>query len=388
MAQIDYFDPDHQPPGFGVRVSRNGSCTWIYMYRHNGVKRRLKLGVVGEIGLRAARDLAKDAHEAVRQRQDPSSDRKKARARVETVKDLVDTYIAEYAKRRKSSWKKDEQILNREVIPFIGHMRAIDVTRRDIRDDVLMRIVERGAPVGANHTLEIVRKMFNWAIQAKDFSSNPATLLEKPGGVQPSRSRYLLPAEVPLFWAALDVATPRSKSIGEAGAIAFRLLTLTGQREMELLRAEWRDVDLAEGLWTIPAYISKNRREHLLPLTPYAVSLFRRLGELDNRMVEFVFQSRETDSHMRRVFYEKRIIKIRKVAQLEDFKIHDLRRTATTYWSKIGISRELKRRLLNHAVADVTAVYDRFEYLDEKRDALARWEKLLFEMVGDTAEEG
>ena len=66
-----------------------------------------------------------------------------------------------------------------------------------------------------------------------------------------------------------------------------------------------------------------------------------------------------------------------------------MRRTASTYWGKIRvggnqqISRELKKRLLNHIFADVTAVYDRFEYLDEKREVLSKWENLLFEMVGD-----
>jgi len=91
---------------------------------------------------------------------------------------------------------------------------------------------------------------------------------------------------------------------------------------------------------------------------------------------------------MRRVFFEKRIIKIRRAAKLDDFTIHDLRRTATTYWGRIRIgenqiSRELKKRLLNHTVADVTAVYDRFEYLEEKHEVLSKWEDLLFEMIGE-----
>ena len=393
-GQIDYFDPDQKPPGFGVRVSHGGTRSWIYLYRHNGTKCRLKLGKVGDVGLRAARDGAWDAHEQVRKGKDPRMARKQARVRVDTVKDLAAAYIADYAKPRKSSWKKDEQILNREVIPFIGRARAIDVTRADIRDEVLKRIVERGAPVRANHTLEIVRKMYNWAIQEKDFTFNPAALLQKPGGPRPSRNRYLLPAELPRFWVALDPQNLGRRGLDEAGSIAFKLLLMTAKREMELLRARWRDIDLDSGLWTVPANIAKNRLEHIVPLTPYAVSLFRRLRALTNEDHDFVFHSRvlaERDgiaTHMRRVFYEKRIIKIRKAAQLDDFTTHDLRRTATTYWGKVRIGqnpigRELKKRLLNHAVSDITAVYDRFEYLDEKREVLSQWEKLLFEMVGD-----
>jgi integrase len=392
-GQIDYFDPDQKPPGFAVRVSHGGTRTWIFLYRHNGTKCRLKLGKVGDLGLRAARDEAWDAHEQVRKGKDPRMGRKQARVRVDTVKDLAAAYIAGYAKPRKSSWKKDEQILNREVIPFIGRVRAIDVTRADIRDEVLKRIVDRGAPVRANHTLEIVRKMYNWAIQEMDFALNPAALLEKPGGTRPSRTRYLLPAELPRFWAALDPQHLGKRGLDDAGSIAFKLLLLTAQREMELLRARWSDIDLENGLWTIPTHVAKNRRETIVPLTPYALSLFQRLKVLTNEDHDFVFPSRilaerdGVDTHMRRVFYEKRIIKIRASAKLVDFTIHDLRRTATTYWGKIRIgenqlSRELKKRLLNHTLADVTAVYDRFEYLDEKREALSKWENLLFEMIG------
>jgi integrase len=379
--QIDYFDPEQDPPGFGVRVSHKGARTWVFMYRYNGVKRRMKLGIVGKLGLRAARDLARDVAEAVRKGRDPASESKAARVRVETLKELAAAYIAEYAKPKKRSWKKDEQILDREVIPFIGRKRVVDVTRQDIREDVLRRIVARGAPVRANHTLEIVRKMFNWAIQEKDLvSANPAALLQKPGGDTGERSRYLSASEFKRFWAALDPET-----LGETGAVAFKLLTLTGQREMELIRARWADIDWDDRIWTIPAYNAKNRREHVIPLSRCALGLLRHLRAAARPTDEFIFQSRQTDSHMRRVFIEKRIIKIRKAARLDDFRVHDLRRSATTYWGKLNIDPQLKKRLLNHSRrADVTAIYDRFEYLDQKRGALTKWEELLLGMVGDT----
>jgi integrase len=379
-SQCDYFDPERKPAGFGVRVSYKGTKTWIFMYRYNGSKRRMNLGRLGALGLAAAREHALDAAEMARKGGDPASDRKANRTRVESVRELATAYIAEYAKPRKRSWKKDEQILDREVIPFIGRKRVVDVSRKDIREEVLSRIVARGSPVRANHTLEIVRKMFNWAIQERDLISvNPAALLQKPGGDREGCSRYLLASEFPRFWAALD-----PNLIGDAGVIAFKLLAVTGQREMELIRARWTDIDFNDGLWTIPLNNAKNRREHVLPLTSYTARLFRQLRSLGQAGDEFVFQSRHTASHMRRVFIEKRIIKVRQAAALGDFTVHDLRRTATTYWGKLNIDPALKKRLLNHSRrADVTAIYDRFEYLDQKRDALVRWEKLLLEMAGD-----
>src|SRR5258706_175642 len=133
-GQTDYFDAGAQPPGFCIRVSYKGTRTWMFLYRYNGLKRRMKLGTVRELGLREARDLAWGAHEAVRGGDDPASERRTRQAKVDTIEDLAKAYIAEYAKRQKSSWLKDQQILNREVIPFIGRKRAVDVTRADIRD--------------------------------------------------------------------------------------------------------------------------------------------------------------------------------------------------------------------------------------------------------------
>jgi integrase len=257
-----------------------------------------------------------------------------------------------------------------------------DVTRKDIRD-LLKPIVDRGAPVRANHTLEVVRKMFNWAIKEHDLLAvNPAAMISKPG-VSVDRDRYLTEEEFKRFWKALDPA-----QLSFRGAAAFKILALTGQREMELIRARWVEVDLAEGIWIIPRNNAKNRREHVLPLAPLALSLFRKLKAEAGERDEWVFRSPVSDSHVRRVFIEKRIIKIRKAAGISDVNVHDLRRTATTYWGKLRIEPHIKKRLLNHSQrGNVTSIYDRFEYLDEKRDALRQWEALLTDMISDKGPE-
>src|SRR5262245_24518923 len=100
-GQADYFDASGQPSGFCVRISYKGTRTWMYLYRYNGVKRRMKLGTVPALTLKVARELAWQAHEAVRKGRDPASERKVLRAKVDTVDDLARAYVAEYAKPRK-----------------------------------------------------------------------------------------------------------------------------------------------------------------------------------------------------------------------------------------------------------------------------------------------
>jgi len=389
VGQVDYWD--EALPGFGMRVSAGGTRVWQVLYRYNGVKRRMKLGVYrgtveqpseGDdpaLSLASARDLARVVMRKAEKGQDPATEQRAQQAPGETVEDLAKLYIEGYAKKKKRSWLKDEQILNREVIPIIGRKRIGDVRRSDIQA-VLSPIIEREAPIRANHTLEIVRKMFNWHISTLDHPiQNPAAGTKKPGDSD-SRTRWLRPDELRRFWAALDPA-----KIGDDGAAAFMLLTLTLQREMEVVRMRWPDIDLDEATWTIPGDHAKNTLEHLIPLSQLAGAILRRLKKRSQAGAVYVFPSpKKADRHVTRVFIEKRIVKIREAAKLTDMVPHDLRRTGTTYFGKLKVPQNIKKKILNHAnrrKSDVTDVYDRFEYLDEKRDALDKWEALLLEMI-------
>lgn len=377
-GQVDYWD--ETLPGFGMRVSSGGTRTWVVMYRYNGVKRRMKIGDAKTKGLADARDDAKEALRKAEKGLDPATEKRALTARADTVTELADLYIERHAKKKKRSWKKDRQILDREVLPVIGRKRAVDVTRQDVRD-ILQPIIDRDAPVRANHTHEVVRKMYNWAIETRDLAiANPAALMSKPGEVG-SRRRYLKSEELKRFWAAL---TP--DRLGQGGVAAFMLLMLTAQREMEVLRMRWADIDFDELVWTIPADHAKNELEHVIPITPHALGLLRQLRERGSPKDVYVFRSPVLEGeHVRRVFVEKRIKKIRRATGIEDVTPHDLRRTVTTYFGKVKVPQLIKKKILNHAKkkpGDVTEIYDRYEYLEEKRDALVKWEQLLLAMVG------
>ncbi len=205
--------------------------------------------------------------------------------------------------------------------------------------------------------------------------------MAKPGKAG-SRRRYLKGEELKPFWAAL---TP--ESLGEDGAAAFMLLILNAQREMEVLRMRWPDTDFEELTWTIPPDHAKNELEHVIPITPFVLKILRRLRERAKPNAIYVFPSPVLHGeHVRRVFIEKRIKKIRKATGIEDVTPHDLRRTVTTYLGKLKVPQLIKKKILNHAKAkpgDVTEIYDRYEYLEEKRDALLKWEQLLMTMVSE-----
>jgi Arm DNA-binding domain/Phage integrase central domain len=176
-GQLDYWDADH--PGFGLRVSAGGRKAWVAMYRHGNVKRRLTLGTYPALSLAEAREKAGAAHHTVQyEGTDPAAAKKADRA-AETLAELAADYIERHAKRQKRTWRKDALILEKDALPRFGKRKAKDINRRDIVE-MLDEIVGRGAPIQANRTLEIVRKMFNWAVARDILDANPCYRVSKP----------------------------------------------------------------------------------------------------------------------------------------------------------------------------------------------------------------
>ena len=142
-GQVDYWDAYNA--GFGFRVSAGGRRSWVLMYRHSNVKRRLTLGTYPALSLADAREQAGRALRAVQyDGADPAAHKRADRA-AETFEELAQEYLERHAKREKRSWRKDLQILEKDVLPRFGKRKAKDITRRDIIA-MLDNIVERGAP--------------------------------------------------------------------------------------------------------------------------------------------------------------------------------------------------------------------------------------------------
>src|SRR5206468_7260090 len=134
-----------------------------------------------------------------------------------TVGDLANEYLERWAKPRKRSWKEDERILDKDVLPLWRWSKAKDITRGDVIA-LLDRIVDRGAPIAANRTLAVVRRMFNFALSRDLVSANPCAQV-KPPGKEHQRDRVLSADELRILWNGLADA-----SISTATRIALKLI--------------------------------------------------------------------------------------------------------------------------------------------------------------------
>jgi len=165
-------------------------------------------------------------------------------------------------------------------------------------------------------------------------------------------------------------------------SLLVKLALATGQRAGELSRLEWADVDIKEKTMTIPNTVSKNRLDHVVPLDDIAMiiinSLYKITGEYKHLFTGKYRGELSNDKIIHNATIAKVIKDFCKQKNISKFIARDIRRTFKTLAGKAGITKELRDRLQNHALKDVSAVhYDRYDYLAEKRQGVKVWNDYL-----------
>lgn len=368
--------------GFGVRVTPHGGVTFIYVYQFEGRNRRMTLGTYPSLTLSEARKKHAEARELFLKGIDPGAitqTAKEERKASPTVAELAEEYMEKWAKARKKSWKEDERMLNHDVISAWGRRKAKDITRRDVII-LLDQIVERGSPIAANRTLCVVRKMFNFALSRDIIQTTPCAAIARPAE-ENRRDRIFTTDETRIFWDRLEIA---HMDIGSK--LALKLQLLTAQRCGEVSGAPWNEFDLVDGWWTIPPERAKNKMTHRVPLSKMTKDLLAEIKKVSGDS-PWLFPSPRRGKPIGETALAHAVKKNLPVFGIPPFTPHDLRRTAASHMTSIGIPRLVVAKILNHAESGVTAVYDRHSYDQEKRQALDAWAKRLHEIVSDSIEE-
>jgi integrase len=392
--------------GFGVRVAPSSRKSWLFMYRFAGKARRMTLGPYPAVTLATARVKFAEAKRKLEHGQDPGALAKAEKLsdrEASTIRQLVDEYLERSAKGLRG-YREIKRILGRDVVPAWGNRKAKAIKRRDVIV-LLDAIVDRGSPIMANRVLSWVRRMFGFALRRDIIDANPCLGIEAPGR-ETERERVLSDDEILSLWKGLP-----SAEMSEATRLASKLTLITGQRPGEVAGAAITEFDLDQRLWSLPPQRTKNGRPHLVPLSPLAAALVEeaRGDQRDGPLFPNQVGEPMTSHALSRAFSRnvkalgipvppakpepaadpKAAMAARRERRRVAFAPHDLRRTAASRMTELGFTRFIVDRVLNHAEAGVGRVYDRYEYLREKRQALDAWAARLEEIVtGRKAEEG
>ncbi|EOX4282938.1 tyrosine-type recombinase/integrase [Vibrio cholerae] len=387
----------------GVKVMTSGSKAFVFRYFKNKQRAFIQLGRFPELSLSSAREIARNYGLLLQQGLDPkqkiSDDRKteekkrREESQKGTIKQLFHAYTDRMKRDGKRTYKAVLASLEKEVYPIVPP----DTKARDFTKDdgllILSGMIERGAIVQSNRVRSYLLAAFNYGISEHEndpanlinnvifsLDSNPLANVKKQKEAEKQGKHYLKMNEVMMLIDDLNNEYQRFK-MGESIRNLILLCLFTGgQRPYELAASKWEAIDWQQKTLLITPDISKNKREHIIPLTDSALAVLQK--QQFNNESEFIFPHRfNAGEHIRLDSLSQGVSRYRDATpHIEPFIPRDLRRTAKTLMGELGLSKEIRDRLQNHALNDVSSKhYDRYEYLPEKRRALEAWEQKLNE---------
>jgi len=350
-------------PGMSVRVSVQGQKVFSAKFRYGLAQKRMRLGIYPRISLATAREKAIDIFRQVDEGIDPTKRRRAANMKVEGI---CREFIRLHAQPRNKSWREAERILEREFIATFGQRDIREIKRFDVLE-MMDAALARGSSYQANRILSHIRKLFNWCVERGVVEASPIVGL-KPPTKEISRERALNGDEViRLLRACRNDVYP------------FRqfapLLLATAQRRGELAEMRWSEIDFEAKTWVIPSERSKNGKAHVVPLSPFALGM---LDEVPRFLdCDYVFTATRKSPVSG---FSKALRRLSEGSQTADWRWHDLRRTAASRMARAKVAPHVVEKVLNHVsgiISGVAAVYNRYGYDDEAREALEGWGAML-----------
>jgi integrase len=407
-GRLEYWDS--QLPGFGLRIAapRQGKParrTWqVFVGVKVAGKRQMvreTLGTMAEIpNVAEAREKARLSMAKARAGTNPMAEKRQIEAerialeeaeqkrRENTLGAVIERYLAERptldSKGRPLASEYLAEIartLRRDVVKSaLGEKPANEVTRGEIRD-LLADIVDRGRGGQANHLLSYLRTALKWAVDERLVSEN-VTAGIKPPAPKFERERALEDVEIKLFWRACE-------EIGWPFGPFGQLLLLLGCRRDELADATWGEFDRQDKkVWTLPGSRAKNRRPLITHLPQIAIDIVDRLPRIAS-VKDYVFTTGLTAGANPVTGFgrarENLIANMRQSTEVEWFTWHDLRRTQATGLASLGVAPHVIDKIQNHStgkISGIQRIYNRFEYLPERKAALDAWAAHVAKLVG------
>ena len=369
-GKTEHVEWDDALPGFGLRL-RGNSSVFIFQYKIDGRHKKVRLGTPTELTFNRAREIAnaergKLAEARLGHGIDPATARAAEREKKKTERNLkpltLGATYGQYLEARTAKWKpRSLQEFKRHLEDDWADLHALPInkiTRAHVAAQIV-KIAKRG-PAAANRARASLSAFYRWAIGAGLCEANPVTGTNK-AEENADRSRVLSDAETAAIW----LGAPDN----DYGRI-IRLLMLTACRRDEIGGLRWSEIDLEARTITLPGTRTKNRQDHVIPLSESALAILKASSRRADR--DHVFGLREGGFSG----WSKSKGTLDRTLKVKAWRLHDLRRTAATRMADLGAQPHVIEAVLNHISghkAGVAGTYNRATYEKEKRDALNLW---------------
>jgi integrase len=349
----------------GHRDAGIGSASWIVRVQKNGRRRDIGLGSFDKVPLARARQLAIEVRSQVEAGIDPVAERRKS-AGIPTFRQAAALVHAE----NRATWRNDKHgaqwlsSLEAHAFPHIGELSIAEVASGQVRD--LLVAIWLTKHETAKRVRQRIGTVIDWAV-AKGYrdASLPMGVINKalPKAGKGGHHAALSWAELPDFMARL-----REKETW--GRLALEAAILTAARSGEVREAVWSEVDLEKALWTIPASRMKAKREHVVPLSPAALAVFKRAQELQTAGQKYIFSGAKAEKPMSDMTLTKALRDMGETCTAHGFRstFRDWVAEATSY------PGDLAEAALAHVIGNKTvAAYHRGTMLDKRRGLMGAW---------------
>ena len=309
---------------------------------------------------------------------DPLAERvRQGQETIITMNDLFNDWFKDKSKEVKNPHLLERQY-TKDIKPYIGKLKIDDVNARDIRA-IIKEVVNDGRPSISTKCLNLCKNLFKHAQKLDLTKSNPAAAFSQndAGGQTKSRKRALSLQEIE---STFDVLRENSTVFTRDNYLAMVLLLVFGNRKTEVTQAKWEEFDFNEKIWNLG---TRNKKEVYIqiPIADEVIPIFEEL-KIKSCGSEYVFPARKvskdghmcenTLNHALAKMFGKSISKksypnLLEPRGIKHFTIHDLRRTCRSLFAELGYEGNDVTRYLNHTISGVAGIYNRYDYLGERR---------------------
>jgi integrase len=360
--------------GLRLRIRPDGSRTWIFRYRLNGKEMSAGMGAYPTVTLQIARAKAYEARALAAEGRNISSAKKIAKATQSAKSGNTFGLIArEWLEHNEANWssthhERNEGLVRRYLLPDLAKL-PIDSIQEQYLFTVLKKVYDQGTKVSAMRTRTIAAQIFSYARATHRATRNPARdMSDNPYFKKPPVKHYdaLSQGDVPRLMELLN-KTGKAQKLDIKTVCALKMALYTGLRDNSIRGARWREIDLGQSSWTIPAVRMKSKRIFTLPLPKqavFALMTLKKLTYVDDD--SYVFPSAGKYGYMAENTLRLALHRLGFAVT-----VHGMRSLITNVLNERGFNRDAIERQLDHQERNqVRAAYLTSDFMEVRRQMM------------------